>query len=119
MIQVTNISDDAHQKTTVLLADNSSVVITLDYRPRTQGWVMSVIHGVFTRKCVPLCIHPNLLRSERAIIPLGIACVSNDGVDPFDINDFSNDRVKLYVLDNTGNETDVDMIENNIYQSGL
>lgn len=119
MIQITNISTDAHQKTTVLLADNTSVVITLDFLPATGRWVASVTRDLFSLKSVALCVHPNLLRSYRQVIPFGLACVASDGVDPFDIEDFESERIKLYILDNTNGETDVNRVEAEMYQVGL
>lgn len=119
MIQINNISADAHQKTTILLADNTSVVITLDFHPATQRWIMGVSHDVFAVNSVGLCIHPNLLRSFRQVIPFGVACTAVDGVDPFDINDFDSGRVVLSVLDNTGGNTDVEAVESGIFQAGL
>lgn len=119
MIEVTNLSEEPHQKTTILLSDNTSVVITLDFRPVTQKWVMSVSHVNFSYSGISLCVHPNLLRSFRRQISFGISCFSSDGSDPFDISDFINGRIKLYVLDNTSGQQDVSEIENTVYQSGL
>lgn len=119
MIAITNLSADAHQKTTVLLADNTSVVVTLDFHPATQRWVVGVSRAEFTVKGIPLCVHPNLLRSFRQVASFGLACVSADGVDPFDINDFESGRVTLSVLDNTNGEMDVVKVESEIFQEGL
>jgi len=115
MIKITNISADAHQKTTVLLADNTSVVITLDFLPATQRWVVGLSRDTFEVKSIGLCVHPNLLRSYRQVIPFGLSCVASDGVDPFDINDFENGRIELYVLDNTNGESNVVDIETQMY----
>ena len=101
------------------MADNTSVVITLDFFPRSQRWVLSATRDTFSIKGVTLCIHPNLLRSYRRVIPFGIACISKDNVHPFDINDFQNARIKLYILDNTDVETEVSDVETAYYQSDL
>lgn len=119
MIDITNLSSDAHQKTTVLLADNTSVVITLDFLPATQRWVISAARDTFSVKGIPLCVHPNLLRSYRQVTPFGIACTATDGVDPFDIEDFDSGRVTLSILDNTNGETDVVKVETDIFQAGV
>jgi len=116
MILINNVSSDSHQRTTVLLADRTSVVIDLDFHPTTQRWVMAVSRDTFSLKSIPLCVHPNLLRSYRQVIPFGICCIAEDDVDPFDIDDLNNGRVQLYVLDNTNSETDVVTVETDIYQ---
>ena len=119
MIEITNVSDDAHQKTSLALADGTMVIMTFDFLPRIQKWVMGVTRDTFIYNGITLCYHPNLLRSFRRSISFGIACVPVDGVDPFDINDFASGRVKLYLLDNTEENAEVDGIEANIYQAGL
>jgi hypothetical protein len=115
MLQITNLSDNAHQKTTILLNDNTSVVVTLDFLPRIQKWIMGVSRSTFLCNGLSVCVHPNMLRSFRKNVPFGIACFAPDGVDPFDISDFINGRIKLYVLDNTAGLTDVDDIEKLVY----
>lgn len=100
---IDNISDDAYQQTKVKLDDGSIVYVDLIYTPATQRWVMNVTWGTFSVLGVGLCVHPNLLNQHRNRIPFGIACASSDGADPFDVQDFTNGRIALYVL----NEADV------------
>lgn len=119
MKAITNVSNDAHQKAVVLLEDGTSVVFTLDFFPSTQRWILGVERDTFSIKSIAICVHPNLLRSYRRVIPFGISCVASDGVDPFDINDFSSGRIKLYLLDNTSGENDVDRMESSVYDLGL
>lgn len=115
MIPLSNLTSDAHQQTTVLLEDKTSVVVSLDFLPATQRWSLSVTSGGFTVKNVGVSIHPNLLRTYRRTQPFGLACVALDGVDPFDITDFETGRVQLFVLDNTGGLTDVQTVESNFF----
>jgi hypothetical protein len=111
MLKITNLSADAHQQTTVLLEDKTAVGMTLYFRPSTQRWTIDIVYGIFSIKGLSLCNHFNLLRSFRQVIPFGLVCQSIDGVDPFDINDFDSQRVSLYVLDNTAQNTEVVDIE--------
>lgn len=111
MLQISNLTDNANQETTVLLEDNSSAVFVFRYLPVVQRWVFDVTYGSFSLKGVNLCAHPNLLRAYRQRIPFGLSVVVPDGADPFDINDFVNNRVLLYVLDGTGGQTEVETVE--------
>ena len=52
-----------------------------------------------------ISLFPNLMRQWRHLLPFGIACAAADGVDPFDIQDFSTGRCQLYLLD------DADILE--------
>lgn len=115
MIEILNISSDSHQKTMLTLADNTSVVMTFDFLPRTQKWVLGISRGEFSCNGLALCNHPNLLRSFRKRIPFGFTCLCADGVDPFDQNDFANGRVRIFLLDNTAGNTDVDDAEASVF----
>lgn len=113
MVIIDTISDDASQKISVVLDDGTVVVINFNYRPSIQRWTMDVARtdsSVFTAKGLMICIHPNLLREWKNVIPFGIACNSTDGVDPIDVSDFSNQRCSLYVL----NASDVESIETDL-----
>ena len=115
MLQISNLTDNANQQTTSLLSDNSSVVFSFRFLPVVQRWVMDISYGDFAIKGMNLCIHPNLLRTFRQRIPFGLACVAPDGVDPFDINDFINGRILLFILDNSGGGTEVEEVEANYF----
>jgi hypothetical protein len=117
MIPLSNLTADAHQQTTVLLEDKTSVVVSLDFLPAVQQWNVSVEAAPFIARNITLAVHPNLLRSFRRTQNFGLACVAPDGVDPFDINDFQTGRVKLYVLDNTDGYTDVDTVEDTVFST--
>lgn len=117
MIALTNLTNSPSQLTTVKLADGSTLVLTFNYQGATQRWTVSASRLDFSVNNVGLCIHPNLLRCFRNTQPFGLACISSNGADPFDINDFSSGRVQVFVLDNTGTEREVDEVESGIYGS--
>lgn len=113
MLQVDNLSDDADQLTRVVLSDGSLVVIELFYRAATQRWTADVTRGTFTVNNINLCVHPNLLRDWRNVIPFGLACTSTDGGDPVLLEDFANGRVQLFVLE----AADVGAVETNVFEA--
>lgn len=116
MITVNNLNNSARQKTQVALSDGSLVLLTLNYRPAVQRWFVDVAYkNAFGLNGVGVSIHPNMLRTFRSVVPFGLAVTAVDGVDPFDINDFANGRVIMYVLDNTDTKTDVTDVETNIF----
>lgn len=108
---VDNLSDDASQLTRLALPDGSLVVLALVYQPATQRWTVSVTRNDFTVNNMNLCVHPNLLREWREVIPFGLAITSTDGGDPVLIDDFISGRIQLYVL----TAADVIEIENNVF----
>lgn len=95
---IDNISDDARQSVTLVLTDGSTVTMALQYMPAIQRWEAGFTYGTFSVQGVNLCIHPNLLRGWRNLIPFGIACNTIDGADPLYIEDFASARAALYLL---------------------
>jgi hypothetical protein len=112
MISIDNLSNDAHQVTHIVLDDSSVVDLSLDYLPAIQKWAFSLTYGTFTIHNKILCLHPNILRQWRRTLPFGLACVANDNCEPFNIDDFINNRIQLYILDTT----DILDIETNVIE---
>ena len=110
MNQIDNITDQPHQTLNVTLDDGSVLSLTLDFLVSVQRWVMSFTYGTFTRSGIMLCLHPNIIRIWADRLKFGLGIDADDGVDPFQQNDFSSGRVSLYLLssdDITTVETDV------------
>jgi hypothetical protein len=99
MVTIDNLTDSADQNTQVVLADGSILALEFVFRPTTQRWTVNVSHPLLTVNGISLCVHPNILRSWRNLVPFGLGCSSSDGVDPFDVEDFADGRVTMYVLD--------------------
>lgn len=95
---IDNLSNDAHQTVTLVLEDGTTVTMDLQYMPVIQRWGIGFTYGTFSVQGMNLCIHPNLLRGWRHIVPFGIACLTIDGADPLYIEDFASGRASLYLL---------------------
>lgn len=117
MIQITTLTSSANQQISVVLGDKSVATFTFTFRPRIQRWSMNVSYNNTAKQMSGLLLvpHPNLLRAFRNTWPFGLAVVTTDGADPFRQDDFTTGRVTLYVLDQTGSNTDVSDIEDRIF----
>lgn len=122
MIQLNNLTDDAIQQLQVPLADGSLVTLTFTYRAATQRWTCDVQHPTIPSGGaiygMNLCVHPNILRQWRLIIPFGMAIESSDNGDPVTQEDFVNGRITVFILDNSDGNTDVDQVEENVFGVG-
>jgi hypothetical protein len=105
------LTEDPDQQMTFVLADGSSIQLQFQYRRAIQRWIVNIGYGGFIANGIILSTHPNLLRVWRNIIPFGIAVASTDMADPFQLQDFTNGRVTVYILDSTTGNTDVDNVE--------
>ncbi len=112
MTQIDNLTNAADQTSTLILPDNTAATLRLRYRPRTQRWIADVGYAGknFQVNGINCCCFPNILRAWRGILPFGIAFMTADQTDPFDINDFSTGRVSAYLL----NAADVAAVETQI-----
>lgn len=107
MILIDNITDDASQIMTLTGIPGVQIVFTLRFMPRIQQWVMGVNDGTNSIQGISVLTGLNILRQWKNILPYGIACVRSDGLDPYQINDFSSGISNLYLL----NAADVANIE--------
>jgi len=114
MQQITNLSDEASQISKVVLDDGSVITFEIIYLPTIERWMMNVSHPTITVNNLILCAGPNVLRDFRNVIPFGLGCYTNDGADPFYIEDFASGRVSLFVLD----ASEVAFFETNVFGPG-
>lgn len=99
MQRLNNITNDANQKITLLFDDTKkNIVLELIYRPTQKGWFLNVSYENFNLKGIRVCIAMNLLSQWSNVIPFGLLVVSSDGQEPFFLEDFITDRVKIAVL---------------------
>lgn len=109
--QITNLTNFADQVTQLQLTDGTIATMELIYQGAAERWIMNVSYGTFTANGIGVCTYPNMLRQWKEILPFGIAFVTADQTDPFDINDFSTGRVTVYLL----NSTDISTIETEVF----
>lgn len=98
MLQITNLTSDARQKFTII-GENGEIIPTyLYYLPTQIGWFMDITYGTFTANGLRLCVSPNIISQWKNIIPFGLLCTSNDGQDPYYLDDFTTGRINIYLL---------------------
>ena len=101
MQKIDNISNDAKQKHTILLAkDSSRIVLELTYKPRQLGWFLNVTYDKlnFAVNGLRITTNTNLLNQWRNLLPFGIICQCNDLQDPLLLEDFLVGRAVLGIL---------------------
>lgn len=111
MKQITTLTNSPKQRHQLVLDDNETVNFLLYYSARQQAWYFDFTYKETSAKCLKAVLTPNALRCFRRTIPFGIAFDTNGYVEPFQLDDFSTGRVKMYVL----NSEDVQTIEQEVY----
>ena len=96
---------------TLALENNETVDFYLYYSPRQQSWFFDFTYKTLTVNCSRVVLTPNSLRQFKNIIPFGIAFTAESFVEPCAIDDFSNGRVSMFVL----NSDEIQQIESEIF----
>lgn len=99
MLYINKISNDPVQQLTLTGIPSVQITVILQFLPRIQQWVMDVSYGSFQAQGISVVAGLNIMRQWRNIIPFGISCVCPDGLDPYQISDFSDQRATLFLLD--------------------
>lgn len=96
-----------------IIGDNGERIdFLIWYSPTQSMWMFNIAWQDFTLNGAVLTLSPNILRGYRNNIPFGIACVSDDGIDPAYIDDFETGRVQLFLL----TQTEVQQIEGAMFE---
>lgn len=107
MLYINKITADPQQQITLTGIPAITIALTLRFMPRIRQWIMGVQTGTQNIQGIAVTTSPNMLRQFRHVLPFGIACLTASGLDPFTINDFSNQASNLYLL----NAADVALLE--------
>lgn len=111
MQQITTLTNEPNQRHQLVLDSNDTVDFRLYYSARQQAWYFDFTYKDLTCNGLKVVLTPNALRCFRRIIPWGLAFATEGYVEPFQLDDFSSGRIKMYVL----NTEDVQTIEQEIY----
>jgi hypothetical protein len=105
MLYINKITNEGQQSLILTGIPQLQVNMTLRFMPRIQRWVMGLAYGDVSIQGIAIVTSLNLLRPWKNTIPFGIACVTTDSLDPYQINSFSDEIANLYLLDVTDVET--------------
>jgi len=101
------ITADASQKFFLTGNPGQRITMTLRFLPTQSQWLMDIEYNDFVARGIHVTSSPNMLRNYKNVIPFGMACVVADGLDPLYIDDFSEGRAAMYLL----NASDVQTVE--------
>ena len=98
MLYINKITNSASQKLTLTGIPGIQITVTLEYMPRIQQWIMGFNDGTTNVQGITITCGVNILRQWKNNIIFGISCLRNDGLDPYQISDFSDQVANLYLL---------------------
>lgn len=99
MLYVNKLTSDPQQQVTLTGIPGLQINMTLRFMPRIESWIMGVAFGTQSIQGIRVVTAANFLRQWKNVIPFGMCCLRADGLDPFDVTDFSSQAANLYLLD--------------------
>jgi len=98
MKRITNITDEAIQRHIVVF-EESEIILRLRFFPKTQHWTFDAEYNGKAVYGVKLSVGVLHMTSENQPFDFFVTDRSGNGIDPFQIDDFANDRCRLYMLE--------------------
>lgn len=86
------------QKLSTTASNGDTVLMTLFFKASVQLWFFDLEWNSFVLKGNRVYSSLNMLSQYEAIIPFGLATITEGGGEPFLVNDFSQGRVNMYLL---------------------
>lgn len=98
MQQLMDLSNEYKQSFKFQIDGGDLMEIDMWFVPNQIGWFFNIKYGDFMSNGLHLVNSPNVLDPYFNILRFGLACVVDDGQEPYFVDDFITGRVKLYVL---------------------
>ena len=108
---INSLNNNPRQKFSVYTEDGNTLNVELYYYITQKSWYFDFEYGDYTCKGSRVVLTPNAIRHLKNILPFGIAFLSESNTEPFSVDDFSNGRIKMYIL----NKDEVLQIESEVY----
>lgn len=112
MYKINAIGNEPKQQITIMIDDNTRVVLNFEFKANQLGWFFGFEYGDNQYSNIRLTTSYNILRAYKSWLPFGIRCNTVDGLEPMGIDDFVTNYASLYIL----TKEDVNTIESNYYQ---
>lgn len=102
MKQIVEFTDNPYQIAQIPLEDKSGTAFIKLYWSETQSsWYFDISYNNISSNGNKLCLDCNILRHLSNQIPFGLAVIASDSIEPYRIDDFKTQRVKVLVLNKT------------------
>jgi hypothetical protein len=99
MVQITGITSSPSQKFFIPEpSTRKNISFTLRFSARANCWFFDIEYQGKVARGIKLVRGPNILTRNKNTLPFGLCVTVADNYEPFLINDFSSERVKLFLL---------------------
>lgn len=100
---LSTLTENAYQSVSFVTKNGEKVKLTFRFIPSQETWFFDVESDSLTVYGLALATFVNLLDSYKNIISWGMYVWSEDGFDPYKIDDFSTGRIRIAILEDLEN----------------
>lgn len=100
---LSNLNDNAYQTISFITKEGEKVTLTFRFIPSQENWIMDVESESLTIRGLTLCSFVNLLDPYHNNITWGMYVWSEDGFDPWRIDDFATGRIRVAITEDLEN----------------
>lgn len=104
MIQIQNITGEAHQRHIVLF-EESEIVLILRFYPTVEMWCYDIEYKGRIASGYKLSCGVLHMQSQNFPFDFVVKDLTDSGLDPFRLDDFATNRCALYMLEANDMET--------------
>ena len=110
MYRVNSLASEPKQEI-VMQIDNLRIPFYFEYKSNQLGWFFGFEYNGQKYQNIRLTTSYNILRAYRTWLPFGVACITIDGLEPMDLDDFATGYASVFIL----TKSDVNTVEGNYY----
>src|SRR5574343_1958233 len=109
MLQIQAWNQDPKQKLKIILPNNDTIDMQIEYKPLQYGWfINSLSYNDFTLTGLRITTNLNILYQYKNKLPFGILIQTVGNREPYLVSDFQTGACKMFIL--TAEE--LDQLEN-------
>ena len=98
MVEITKLTDNSFQTISVVNEDGLIIDIEFIFFPTQNRWIYNLSNNQFILNGSILSLSPNTLNQYNNVIEFGMSVISVDGFGPSRIDDFSKNRIQVFIL---------------------
>lgn len=96
-VRIQNLTDEPYQRHIVIL-DEQEVEVSIRYLSVVEGWFLDVTYAGRSAYGFKLALNTLHMQSQNYPFDFIVEDLTGRGIDPFRIDDFSENRCALYML---------------------
>jgi len=104
------ITADPRQTMSIVIQGYDNAQFSLEYKPNQFSWYFDLTWQSFTLRSMRITATSNMLRQWRNVLPFGLVCLNDYGIDPTTLEAFTSDS-QIFLL----SAAEVAQIEAEVY----